>query len=179
MKNKVIVFITVLIIVAVAIGLVVFISSTNTTISDEKDSATQEMYAFKINEAEAGAEERAEAEKEIKIGDNLLNLNLPEASNVYESESCAFDAIEKTYTYENYEITTCVKENSEDILSIYLTSDQVSTEEGIKIGDSVDAMKQAYGEDFELTDFSYVYRKGDSTLTFITDNDVITSIEYR
>lgn len=177
MKNKVIIFITVLIIVAVAIGLVVFISSTNTTTSDEKASTTQEMYAFKINEADEGA--KAEAETEIKIGDNLLNLNLPEASNVYEAESCAFDGIEKTYTYENYEITTCVKENSEDILSIYLTSDQVSTEEGIKIGASVDAMKQAYGENFELTDFSYVYKKGDSTLTFITDNDIITSIEYR
>ena len=167
MKNKVIVFITVLIIVAVAIGLVIFISNNNTTTSDEQTSTTQEMYAFKENETE------------IKIGDNLLNLELPETSNVYEAESCAFDGTEKTYTYENYEITTCVKENSEDILSIYLTSDQVSTKEGIKIGDSVDAMKQAYGEDFELTDFSYVYKKGNSTLTFITDNDIITSIEYR
>ena len=167
MKNKIVILITVLIIVAVAIGFIVFISGNNTTTSDEQTSTTQEKYAFKANETE------------IKIGDNFFNLKLPETSNVYEAESCAFDGIEKTYTYENYEITTCVKENSEDILTIYLTSDQVSTEEGIKIGDSVDALKQAYGEDFELTDFSYVYKKGNSTLTFIIDNDIITGIEYR
>ena len=167
MKKQIVVLITVIILVAVAIGLVVFISNSNTTPSGEESSTAQEMYAFKANETE------------ISLGDNLLNLELPEASNVYEAESCAFDGIEKTYTYENYEITTCVKENSEDIISIYLTSDQVSTNEGIKIGDSIDTMKQAYGEDFELADFSYTYKKGNSTLTFIADNDVITSIEYR
>ena len=167
MKKQIVVLITVIIIIAVAIGLVVFISNSNTTTSGGESSTTQEMYAFKANETEIG------------LGDNLLNLELPEASNVYKTESCAFDGIEKTYTYEDYEITTCVKEDSEDIISIYFTSDQVSTNEGIKIGDSIDTMKQAYGEDFELADVSYTYKKGNSTLTFIADNDVITSIEYR
>ena len=39
-------------------------------------------------------------------------------------------------------------------------------------------MKQAYGEDFKTADVSYIYTRGNTTLTFVTNDDVISSIEY-
>ena len=40
-------------------------------------------------------------------------------------------------------------------------------------------MLDAYGEDYENSvENSYVYTRGDVNLTFIVENDVITSIEY-
>ena len=56
---------------------------------------------------------------------------------------------------------------------------ELETEEGIKISDTVDDMLEAYGDDYENpVENSYVYTKGDVNLTFIVENDVITSIEY-
>ena len=40
-------------------------------------------------------------------------------------------------------------------------------------------MLEAYGDDYENpVENSYVYTKGDVNLSFIVENDVITSIEY-
>ena len=163
MKKIILVLVIIILIVLGILG-INFLSKNN---SNKSTSSTQkESFSFEVNN------------QEIKLGDDLLKLNLPEPLDTYEIESCAFDGIEKTYTYENFEITTYPHDNKEEILSIYLLDAENSTKEGIKIGDSVDLMKEKYGDDFEEIVDSYVYKKGDSSITFITNNDIITSIEY-
>lgn len=117
--------------------------------------------------------------QEVKLGENFLELNLPEASNVYEAESCAFDGMEKTYTYDNFEIGTYPIDNNEKIVTIYIMNPEVTTKEGIQIGDTLEDLKEAYGEDYETADASYIYKKGKTTLTFVMNDNTISSIEYR
>lgn len=44
-----------------------------------------------------------------------------------------------------------------------------------EIGDAI----KIYGDDYQKDDNKYTYTKGNTDLIFITDNDIINSIEYR
>ena len=162
--KKGIIIVIIVVILAVIIGGIVLINSNNS--SNNSNAMQSETFIFKING------------QEVKMGQNLLDLNIPETSDVYEAESCAFDGIEKIYTYDNYEITTCPENGIEKILNVYISHGEESTPEGIRVGDTVEDMKQAYGEDFKTADVSYIYTRGNTTLTFVTNDDVISSIEY-
>ena len=49
----------------------------------------------------------------------------------------------------------------------------------IKITDSKEKMIEKYGENYEISlETKYTYTRGDVDLSFIIENDIITSIEY-
>lgn len=64
------------------------------------------------------------------------------------------------------------------VSSIYLLTDQVSTEEGIKIGSSRDDMIKAYGKDYKMEYEAYRYVKGKTELTFYLKDGKVEAIEY-
>ena len=86
--------------------------------------------------------------------------------------------MDKIYTFDNYEIHTYPENSTDKVLSVYFLNDQVSTTEGVKIGDSMDKMVETYGDSYEQLETQYTYTKGLTQLKFIVENDVITSIEY-
>lgn len=95
----------------------------------------------------------------------------------YEAESCALPGSDQIYTYSGFELT--VNSDTENILiSIRLTDDSFTTEEGIYIGSSVKQMLAAYGDSTPVSG-EYLYEKGDTELAFLTHKEVVTSIEYR
>ncbi|HHY81696.1 MAG TPA: lipoprotein [Clostridiales bacterium] len=105
---------------------------------------------------------------------------LGEPLDYFEAESCAFQGLDKTYYYSGFELTTYPKDDDTDYIStIYFQDDSVSTPEGICIGSSAEDVIKAYGEDYTGGEGSYVYTLGDSTLTFVTENDVVVSITYQ
>lgn len=104
--------------------------------------------------------------------------NLGEALEYFEAESCAFKGLDKTYTYPGFEITTYPLNGSDNISSIYIMDDSVSTPEGIYLGASVDEMIAAYGDDYTESSGAYTYTKDDSKLQFITKDDEIIAITY-
>lgn len=165
MKKEIIILVVLLMIVLIIGGIAIV--NRNSDSVETANNSTEEAFIFEVNG------------QEIKMGENFLTLNLPEANSEYEAESCAFNGIEKTYSYDSYEIATYPEDSNEKILTIYLLDDEVATKEGIKIGDTLDDMKQAYGENCEISDISYIYTKGNSTLTFIINGEIISSIEYR
>ncbi|MBR1392972.1 MAG: hypothetical protein IJ561_08885 [Ruminococcus sp.] len=104
---------------------------------------------------------------------------LGEPDKYFESESCAFQGLDKVYTYSGVVIRTYPENNVDYVLSIELKDDMTSTEEGISVGDSRQKVIEAYGESTEKTDISEVYSKGNSKLSFIFDsNDTVSSITY-
>lgn len=103
---------------------------------------------------------------------------LGEPQNYFEAESCAFQGLDKTYTYSSFEITTYPIDKVDYINSVALLDDNVATAEGVRIGASAADVEAAYGKDFKDVNGSRVYTNGKSTLTFILENDVVTSIEY-
>lgn len=101
-----------------------------------------------------------------------------EPDSYFEAASCAFDGLDKTYTYGEIELITYPDEDVDYISSIRLLSDGAATPEGITIGSSLEDVVAAYGEDY--TDFGgqYTYEDGDTRLSLLFQDDVVISVEY-
>lgn len=64
-----------------------------------------------------------------------------------EAPSCVHDGMDRVYYYAGYEINTNpTADGGEVIVSIYLSDDSITTDEGLRIGDSADKIVQLYGE---------------------------------
>lgn len=97
----------------------------------------------------------------------------------FEAASCAFEGLDKMYTYSSFEIDTYPVGDKDYISAIILKDDSISTPEGIYIGDSPEKLKQTYGGEYTETDGTIIYEKDGMELYFIIKNGEIASIEYR
>lgn len=104
---------------------------------------------------------------------------LGEPLSYYEAASCAFDGLDKIYTYSGFEIETYPMGEKDQVSAVILKDDSVSTTEGISIGDSLEKLEQTYGTDRVEESGMLVYEKDGMKLCFIVQGDVIVSIEYR
>ncbi len=112
-------------------------------------------------------------------GELMDHSVLPKYSDVAEVPSCAFGGNDNVYNFKVFELTTHVDGDEECIYSIYFVNPNLSTTEGLRLGDTVDDMISLYGEGYEAEENAYVYKRGDTSLNMITKNDVVVSIEYR
>ena len=116
----------------------------------------------------------------VTINDNMADVlaALGEPLSYFEAASCAFEGMDKTYTYSGFVITTQPGEDGQDYInSVRLTDDSVTTPEGVYIGCSADDVTAAYGEG-SRTENVISYTKGDSAMNFILEGDKVISIEY-
>ena len=102
---------------------------------------------------------------------------LGESQSYFEAASCAFEGLDKTYTYSGFQITTRPDGDKDYVNSILLTDDSASTPEGVYIGSSKEDVAAAYGEG-EETGSAIMYTKENVTLSFILEGDKVISIEY-
>lgn len=103
---------------------------------------------------------------------------LGEPDKYFEAASCAFEGLEKQYTYGSIEINTYEVNNKDYVSSVYFRDDLVSTPEGVSLYMTKADMIQAYGEDYKEEMGMLVYEKEGMKLRFLLVNDEITSIEY-
>ena len=96
----------------------------------------------------------------------------------FESESCAFQGLDKTYTYKDFVIYTYPQSEKDYVASIALKSDAVTTGEGAYIGMTPDEVKALYPTPSDESDKALVYADGDAVLSFIIDGDQVSSITY-
>lgn len=96
----------------------------------------------------------------------------------YEAASCAFEGLDKMYTYSSFQIDTYPSGDKDCVSAIILKDDSVSTAEGVSIGDSKEKLEQTYGSGSEECNI-IKYENGGMQLLFIIQDDVIMSIEYR
>ena len=115
----------------------------------------------------------------VAINDNMADVlaALGEPLSYFEAASCAFEGLDKTYTYSGFVITTRPDGDQDYVNSIRLTDDSVVTPEGIYIGCSADDVTAAYGEG-SRTENVISYTKCDSAMNFILEGDKVISIEY-
>lgn len=175
--KKVGIVLVIIIIIALIVGGIAFFTnqSEETSTSEDNLSATQESSNSSSTEDIFTFEDNG---KVIPLGAEYDSLDLGEPQDYYEVQSCAFDGMDKIYTFEHYEVHTYPDADTDKVLTVYFLDDQVSTTEGVKIGDSIDVMLENYGSDYEQLDTQYTYSKGLTQLKFIVEDDVITSIEY-
>lgn len=104
---------------------------------------------------------------------------LGEPVTYFEAPSCAFEGLDKIYTYNGFELDTYPNAGIDCISAIIFKDDSVTTAEGIGIGDMIEKLEQAYGSESTREDGMLVYSKDDMELCFILRENEIISIEYR
>ncbi len=103
---------------------------------------------------------------------------LGEPSDYFESESCAFQGLDKVYTYGGVTVRTYPQDGKDYVLSVELRDDAFPTREGIYIGADRDAVLEAYGQPADETGAAVRYVDGDCTLAFLLTDGTVTGITY-
>ncbi|MCD8055379.1 MAG: hypothetical protein LUE25_01460 [Clostridiales bacterium] len=136
------------------------------TAMENADDASEEAFYF-------------ETDGVTIIPGTALDLSvLPDANDTYTVPSCAIDGTDNVYMYDTFELTAYDEGNGEIIYSIYLTDANITTPEGLALGDDASRVIELYGEDYEESGTSMTYTKGSTELIIILQNDVVVSIEY-
>ena len=104
---------------------------------------------------------------------------LPEATSTYTVPSCALEGTDNVYNYDTFEVTAYDEGKGEFIYSIYFIDPNLTTPEGLALGDTLDKVIDLYGENYVQEGTSYTYVGGNTSLVIIMQNDTIASIEYR
>lgn len=125
-------------------------------------------YVFEYNGVSIGMDMEASAIIEA----------LGEPEDYFEAPSCAFEGLDKTYTYSSFEMDTYELDGKDYISCIYFRDDMIETKEGISLFMTKEDMIATYGENYTEEFGMFVYEKEGMKLKFILTNDEITSIEY-
>ena len=108
--------------------------------------------------------------------DTIAKLGTP--IEQYEAPSCAFGDLDKVWTYSGFRVDTYQIDGVDYFLDVVFTDDSVATAEGVRVGDSLDAVKSAYGEPTTVDSTQAVYEKDQMKLTFLLNGDSVKSIQY-
>ena len=125
-----------------------------------KESNENTTYTFSYNS------------KNLVLGEEFKKEEIGEPLDYSEVASCAFEGLDKTYTYEHFELTTFPDGDKDKIYSIYFLDNEITTNEGIKIGDTKEDLISKYGDNL------YAYKIDKTSLKFIIEDNSIISIEY-
>ena len=122
------------------------------------------------------------AGKELKVNMDFSEVSdsLGEPVSYFEAESCAFQGLDKVYTYSDFVVRTYPDGDIDRISSVELKDDIVTTSEGAYIGMSGDEVKGLYsGYTIEGDDTgSMTVKDGDTKLSFIFKDGTVDSITY-
>ncbi len=166
--NKKIIFVIIAILIIVGIvGIVCFGGKKNSDNNAKETNADQSTFSVKYKEVD------------ITPGKEFSEEKIGEESNLSEIPSCAFNGVDKVYTYENFEIIVASVNGEDTVYSVYFDDDTMETPEGVKVTDTKDKMIEKYGTNYkqELGN-KYIYTNNNVELSFIIESDVITAIEY-
>jgi len=124
----------------------------------------------------------------LKVGDFLIEMDqdvklvlaaLGEPLGEFEAPSCAFDGIDRIFGYSDIQIHTYPVGNSDNVHTISFLNDSVrTTEGGIRLGSGLQAVLDAYGDDYVLDSGMYTYTRGKTTLEFLVEDDTVVNVIY-
>lgn len=103
---------------------------------------------------------------------------LGEADSYYEAASCAFEGLDKMYTYKHFEIDTYPQGETDLVSAIYLLDDLVATPEGLRIGSTKEQVESIYGAPSSQVGSEYIYEKDGMSLRIQLEDDKVSVILY-
>lgn len=131
-------------------------------------NTAQKGYVFTYNDVSVSMDAEAAS----------LVAALGEPKSYFEAASCAFEGLDKVYTYSGFELDTYPMDGKDYVSAVILKDDSVATAEGVVIGDAKSKLESAYGTATSTTDTLVTYEKDGMELRFILSGDSIVSIEY-
>lgn len=135
----------------------------------EDSSQTEKGFIFETNGTEIYMNEETSSFLE----------SLGKETEYFEAKSCAFDGLDKTYTYSGFQLKTYPKDDKDYVSSVILTDDTVTTQEGISIGSEQNQVVEKYGKDYKDSGNAYIYTKEDSQLEFLFEDGYVSAITYK
>jgi len=119
----------------------------------------------------------------IEMNKNVTYVinQLGEPDGVFEAPSCAFDGIDRIFAYGTaIQIYTYPLGDNDYIHTVAFFDDTVRTTDGrIRLYDTVEAVINAYGDDYEYDTGMYTFTRGRTVLEFLTADGVVIGISYR
>lgn len=112
----------------------------------------------------------------VNAADILAQLG--EAKSYTEEASCAFTGLDKTYYFGSFYLQTYPMGEEDFVYGLWLVDDSVTTDEGIYIGASQAEVEDAYGAEAFNGSNAYILTRGESKLTVILTDGVVSSIQY-
>jgi len=106
-----------------------------------------------------------------KLGDPLGIMVLP---------SCAFDGDDRIYRYPGAELYTYPIGEEDFIHTVSFYDDTIRTAEGgIRLGSRLQAILDAYGDNYEFDAGMYKFIRSNTSLEFLVSDDMVIGITYR
>lgn len=104
---------------------------------------------------------------------------LGKAKDVSSQLSCHGEGEDKTYTYDGFVLNTYPLEGKDHVLEIVINSKDIPTSKGVKIGDPVSAVTDAYGTGYKEIGLYYAYdADGGKSLQFFIQDGAVQEISY-
>lgn len=155
--------------------------------------APEEKEEAPATEAPAEQAPATEAPAAVEAGNYIFTANgvdlipgaafdpavLGEPASIYEVPSCAIEGTDNVYNYEAFEVTAYDDGTGEVIYSIYFLDPNLTTNEGLALGDDAAKVVDLYGDNYAEDGNAYVYTRTEGQLFVILQDDVVISIEYR
>ena len=104
--------------------------------------------------------------------------SLGEPIEQFQAPSCAFQGTDIFYLYPGFELSTYPLEDLHYISTIDFIDDSVSTENGLRIGSTLDDVIAKNGNDFKQSGYIYTYELGDSSISFVINKQIVENITY-
>jgi hypothetical protein len=123
----------------------------------------------------------------LKIGDSIIRMDqnmaevqamLGEPRNVFVEQSCAFDGMDRVFSYPGLQIHTYPKGSEDYVHTVSLRDDSIRTMQGIYLGSTMNAVIKAYGDEYKMESDVLIYTEGRTTLSFFIEDDIVTAITY-
>ena len=145
-----------------------------------EDKKTGDNQNKPVNDTNVASHSFTYKDAKIEMGAeaNDVLAKLGDAKSVSEQRSCAFDGMDKTYYYGSLYVTTYPDQGKEFFYNAWFVDDSVTTEEGIYIGSPKADVDNAYGAEKYNGLNAYMIEKGNSKLTIIIKDDVVSSVTY-
>lgn len=112
-----------------------------------------------------------------ELTDEMLK-KLGEPNEKTESPNCVYDGAVYDYYYDNFSLQVNQQEDKNTLLMVTITDTAYKTDKGVKIGDTADTVKNAYGTATEESKYYLVYAKETFELTFNLNDGAVEEIVY-
>lgn len=156
------------------------LSESTENIETDQNDSTKEGSLEKTNEGASGyGFNYLGTEINVDVPSKSVIEALGEPVSFYEAVSCAFEGLDKIYTYPNFQIETYPLNNDDYISTISLKDDSVSTKEGVVIGASREDVIEKYGNPSSEVNGKITYEKDNMLLNFIIRDNSVALIEYK
>ena len=153
-----------------------------------ENDAPEQMITMAAETQEAAETMQANSEGEIAFafqGELVVpGKRLPQsvedaAIDSQQVSGCVGTGMETLYQYDGFDITVLNSGTNDLVYSVYFQSSDISTTEGLSIGDSLEKVQALYGEADTQGGVAWIYSDGSVELILLISDDTVVGIEYR